>query len=216
MKVLIAGSGGHGKVVADAARLAGHVVIGFSDLDAAKIGCIVEPGGASVLLSEAELLDSISSNERLPHDAECVALGVGDNRSRLALATRLGRWCAPPIVHPSAVISPTARVGTGSVVLARAVINPAASVGRAVIVNTGAIIEHDCVVEDGAHLSPGCALAGGVRVGALAWIGTLACVIPGITVGAAAVVGAGAAVVNDVVHGSTVVGVPARRVVRET
>lgn len=49
-----------------------------------------------------------------------------------------------------------------------------------------------------------------VTIGAEAWIGAGAILLPGVTVGAGAIVGAGAVVTKDVAEGSKVVGSPAR------
>lgn len=69
------------------------------------------------------------------------------------------------IVHPTAVISPNARVAKGTSVFANAVINTNASVGVGCIVNTSAIVEHDCVVGDYVNICPKAAMAGRTRIG---------------------------------------------------
>ena len=51
-----------------------------------------------------------------------------------------------------------------------------------------------------------------VRIGKDVWIGAAALIMPGVTLGDGAIVGAGAVVTRDVENGSTVVGVPARKV----
>jgi acetyltransferase-like isoleucine patch superfamily enzyme len=53
-----------------------------------------------------------------------------------------------------------------------------------------------------------------VRILDGAWLGAGAIVLPGVTIGENAVVGAGAVVVRDVPPGATVVGMPARPIVR--
>ncbi|GJG88449.1 hypothetical protein tb265_36300 [Gemmatimonadetes bacterium T265] len=204
-RFLIWGGGGHGKVVADLVRALGDEVVGFVDRDAAKIGQVVEPGGARVVLGEDDFLAGAGA-----HRAGAVALAVGDNAARLGCLARAGASGVPALVHPTAACSRSATLGAGTVVLAAAVVNAAAALGRAVIVNSGAVVEHDCVVGDGAHVSPGAVLAGGVHVGARAWVGAGATVIQGVRVGSEAVVGAGAVVIRDVPDGVTVVGNPAR------
>lgn len=212
--LLVVGGGGHGKVVADVARACGWEVVGFADADPAKAGRVVEPGGAAVVATQDELLRAATSGGPLPAGAAAVALAVGNNRERLRLAELLAGVPLPPLVHPSAVVSPSVRVGRGTVVFAAAVVNAGARLGDAAVVNTAVVVEHDCDVAEGAHLSPGAVLAGGVRVGRRAWVGANATVIQGIALGADVTVGAGAVVLRDVPDGTTVVGVPARAIRR--
>lgn len=207
---LVAGGGGHGKVVADLLRALGHRIAGYSDADPHKLGALAEPGGATVVLGERELLDHVAAHATYPAGIDALALGIGNNILRERFFRRFGALPVPALVHPSAVVSPSARLGRGTVALAGVVVNADARVGDAVILNSGCVVEHDCVVESGAHVSPGAVLAGGVRVGERAWIGASAIVIPGVQIGRDAVLGAGAVVIRDVPAGVTVVGNPAR------
>jgi sugar O-acyltransferase (sialic acid O-acetyltransferase NeuD family) len=209
-RYLLWGGGGHGKVVADLVRSAGGAVIGFIDANSALVGQQVEPGGGCVLWDEAALSAALEEREGISSLADCVALAIGDNGQRLLRSRALGGVVAPPLLHPSAVASPWARVGPGTVVMAGVVINAGAVVGEAVIANTSCIIEHDCRIGEGVHVSPGAVLAGGVAVGEAAWIGAGATVIQGVSVGDGAIIGAGAVVIRDVPAGAVVAGVPAR------
>jgi UDP-perosamine 4-acetyltransferase len=211
-RFLIWGGGGHGKVVADAIRASGHEVVGYVDADPAKLGHAVEPGDARVLVLEQTFLDR-SAEELSRCGADAIALGIGANDARARVLQRImGMADAPAIVHPTGVVSASARMGPATLIGPGAVVNPAATLGAGVIVNTGAIVEHDCEVGDVAHLSPASVLCGGVRVGARAWIGAGAVIIPGVSIGADAVVGAGAIVIRDVPAGATVAGNPARAI----
>lgn len=137
---------------------------------------------------------------------------VGDNSRRLRIwdeAKALG-FQFLTVVHPSAIVSPSAQLGEGACVFPGAIVGAGASLGRNVIVNTGAIVEHDCRLGDHTHVASGAVLAGGVSVGDEAHVGAGASVKQGVRIGARAVVGVGAAVVDDVPEGAIVVGVPAR------
>lgn len=203
-RLLVYGSGGHGKVVADVGRAAGFEIIGFIDDTAVRQGMNVW----GLPISSWEQLRS-----RWPAlEDVAVALGIGDNRGRERCYQHVSAMGLPlaTLVHPSAVVASTAALGTGTVVMALVAVNPDAVVEEGAILNTGCVVEHDCQVGRFAHLSPNAALGGKVRIGARAHLGLGAVVLPGVAVGADVRVGAGAVVHREVPDGATVVGVPAR------
>lgn len=199
--IAVIGAGGHGKVVVGTLQAAGHAVAGLFDHDRAR-------WGQAVL--GVEVVGPVEELTRL--GIERAVLAIGDNRRRSELARQLSAtgiaW--QTVVHPSAVVHESARLGEGSVVFAGAVVQPDVTVGRHAIVNTGASIDHDCSLGDFVHVAPGAHLAGGVSLGDGAFLGIGCSVLPGLAIGAWAVAGSGAAVVGDVAAGATVKGVPAR------
>jgi sugar O-acyltransferase (sialic acid O-acetyltransferase NeuD family) len=212
---LVWGGGGHGKVVADLIRATGGTIIGFVDADPDKLGLVVEPGGSRVVLTEAEFLAGIAAGDPLPERASAVAIAIGENRRRFDGFCRLrDRVQMPPVVHDSAIVSTSSRIGPATVLMPNVVVNAETRIGAAVIVNTGAIVEHDCVIGDGAHLAPRSAIAGAVTIGERVLLGLGAVVIPGRSIGDDAVVGAGGVVVRDIEPAVTVAGSPARRLHR--
>jgi acetyltransferase-like isoleucine patch superfamily enzyme len=76
-------------------------------------------------------------------------------------------------------------------------------------------VGHDAVVEDFAMIAPGSVLSGFVRVGEAAYVGGGARVRQRSHIGAKALVGLGAVVIGDVPAGQSVVGNPARVLVRK-
>lgn len=210
MDVLIVGAGGHGRVVLDILRFGKmHRVIGFLDADDSLAG--TEVSGVPVLGHPQHLL-------KLRGKARGAIAAVGDNRARVSYAAHLAAAGLELIqaVHPSAVVSTTAKIGQNTVICANAVIGADAQVGPSVIINTSAVVDHECVVGEGAHIAPGALLAGRVTVEGGAFVGLGSRVIQCLKVGGNAVVGAGAVVIRDVAPGSTVVGVPARIIRTQT
>src|SRR5512132_3126164 len=53
--LLIWGAGQHGRVVAEVARLIGHTVVGFVDVDPDKFDRVIDRAGARVILTQAQL-----------------------------------------------------------------------------------------------------------------------------------------------------------------
>ena len=121
-------------------------------------------GHASVLLEFA-----------IPQNAWIIA--VGDNRTRKLMAeTKDQEWGV--MIHPSAVVSPSAKIGVGTVIMAGAVVQANARIGRHCIINSCASVDHDAVVSDYAHIAPGAHLCGHVEVGEGALVGAGVCVAP--------------------------------------
>lgn len=201
-RLAILGAGGHGKVVADTAESCGwQCVEFFGDEWPARTmnGYWPISGNTASLLSRVREFDG-------------VIVAIGSNSVRLSKAEELEAAGAllVTLVHPSAVISPRAVIGTGSVVFAGVVVNVGARIGRGAILNTGCSVDHDCQLGSFTHISPGARLAGGVQVGDLSWVGIGASVKQSIRIGQKVVVGAGSAVVSDIADSLTVVGVPAK------
>lgn len=202
------GAGGHAKVLME---------ILLSEASCTLVGLLdprPEMRGQDVLgvpvLGGDDLLPELAHSQA---DHFFVGLGgVGDNRPRqrlFDLAISLGLQPLQ-IIHRQAIISPSANLANGVMILAGAVVNADAIIGANTIINTHAVVEHDCVIGAHVHIAIGAQLAGGVCIDNLAHIGIGATILQGVHIGASAVVGAGAVVLNDVAPAQTVVGVPAR------
>lgn len=205
MPVILIGGGGHAGVVLEVCRAAGVPVVG-----------VVDDNPDCPLARASDGVGWLGRTDSfvIPDGAGWL-VAIGDLAARARVLGLLGPGlldpglASGPVAHPSAVISPAARLGDGVVVMPGAVVNRAASVGDHAIVNTRAVVEHDCTVGPNAHLAPGSVLGGGASVGAGTLVGLQAAVLPGVAVGDRCVVGAGAVVTRDVADGATVAGVPA-------
>ena len=203
-RLAIIGASGHGKVIADIAIACGISDIVFYDDRWQEIG---EHYGCSVVGSAD---DGIAAGAT-EYDAAVVA--IGNAKTRFKIQSQLQKL-APALIHPSAVVSPTATIGQGTVVMPNAVVNAQTVIGDGVIINSSAVVEHDCKIGDYSHICPNAALAGGVTVGAQSWIGIGSSVIQLITIGNDVTVGAGSVIIRDIPNGYTVVGNPAKSLKR--
>ena len=114
------------------------------------------------------------------------------------------------VVHPSATVSASATLDTGSVVLAHSTVGSGARVGRHVMVLQNCVISHDAIVEDFSVLATGILLSGGVHIGRNAYLGSGCTVRGGIRVGEGALVGMGSVVLTCIPPGEVWCGNPAR------
>jgi sugar O-acyltransferase (sialic acid O-acetyltransferase NeuD family) len=203
-KIIVYGAGGHGKVVGDIllARKDPSFA-GFVDDSAELQGSMVL--GLRVL-GDGHWLQREARNMKV-----AVALGVGDNFARQRLVEKCRAWGTElmTLVHPTASVSGSARLGHGTVVMAQAAINPDARIGSGVIVNTGAVVEHDVVIGDYAHIAPNAAMGGRSGLGDYSFLGLNASVRHGVIIGSQSIIGAGAVVVHDIPDFVVAFGVPA-------
>jgi sugar O-acyltransferase (sialic acid O-acetyltransferase NeuD family) len=141
-----------------------------------------------------------------------IALGIGENRVRRRILNDCLAWgCqVETVIHPTASISASAKLGQGTAVMSCAVVNPEAVVGQGVIVNSGAVVEHDVRVGDFAHVAPNASLGGAASLGSLSNLGMGAVVLPGVAIGYETLIGAGAVVIREIPDRVVAVGVPAR------
>ncbi|HOX56458.1 MAG TPA: NeuD/PglB/VioB family sugar acetyltransferase [Candidatus Paceibacterota bacterium] len=118
------------------------------------------------------------------------------------------------LVHPRASVSPWARLGLGVYVSFGVSIGGGVSVGNHVSFSPACVIGHDSVFADCALIAPQAVISGFVRVGCCCYIGAGAMIRQKLEIEAGALVGMGAVVTKHVPAGVTVVGNPARQLVR--
>jgi acetyltransferase EpsM len=199
--ILVYGGGGHGKAVIELLRaMRTFRVVGVID-DGMPPGS--EVLGVPVLGGADQLKDWHDRGVRLAANG---VGGIGDPQSRQRVFDVLlqAGFACPVLVHPSAVVEPSAVLEGGVQVLPKAYIGSAVRVGFGSVINVGAIVAHDCVLGRVTNLSPGAALAGGVHVEEFSQIGMNATVNLNVSVGAGCIIGNGADVKADVPAGTRV------------
>lgn len=185
------GASGHGKVIKEILEANDVKVEGFIDDN-------------ECLTDFVDLPVSHSAEGLAP-----VIVSIGNNRIRKMIVERLNCDFGTTI-HPSAIVSPSAKIGEGTVVMPGAIINADAVIGKHCIVNTGATIDHDVVLEDYVHVAPGANVSGATKVGEGTWLGVGSCVIQCLNIGKNCMIGAGSVVVKDIPDNVTAYGNPCR------
>jgi len=206
-RLLILGAGGHAKVVAETALTSGqYAKVAFLDDRCSGPNQSSSVLGFPVL---GPLALALEPAHREQFSSAAVAFGNATARLNWIEQLDAAGYVLPVLIHPTAWVSPSAQIASGSVVFAQAAVQALASIGDGSILNTGCSVDHDAQLAGGVHICPGARLAGEVQVGARTWIGIGASVIQRVRIGADVTVGAGAVVVRDLPDGVTAVGVPA-------
>lgn len=146
-----------------------------------------------------------------------VVVGIGSSVSRRRVCWLIQSVCEnefQTLIHPTAYIGEHCQIGAGSMIAAGAVLTCGVSLGEHVVVNVQASLSHETFVEDFVTIAPNATICGAVSIAEGADIGAGATVIQLRKIGAWSIVGAGTVVIKDVEDNVTVVGNPARLVVK--
>lgn len=147
-KLLIIGSGMHGKVIEEIAKVCGYTHVAYlDDRDKCALGKIKE---AEIFLG----------------DYETAFVSIGNNQIRADIVKMLSEmgYEIPTLIHPTAYVSPSATIGNGSVIEPHACINANVVVGNGVIVSIGAIVDHNACIGEYCHVDAGMTVKAGESV----------------------------------------------------
>ncbi|MCA9564790.1 MAG: NeuD/PglB/VioB family sugar acetyltransferase [Myxococcales bacterium] len=205
MDLVIVGAGGFGREVfqhALDARKAGAPldVIGFLDDRPDALEGFDLPVG---------VLGSFN-DERYLSSRVVIALGDQAERLRLREAVSAVGGELVSVIHPTAYVAESSRLGVGLVIGPGVYIGINASVGDNAAFNVYSSVGHDAMVGRDGVLSSYSAVTGSCAVGDGVFTGTHVTISPGVTVGGWSKVAAGSVVTRDCPPGSLLVGNPAK------
>lgn len=146
--LLIIGAGGHGQVVKEAA-------------EALKIYNKID-----FLDDHSDLaIGRVDEYEKYSNDYQYAFVAIGNAEIRNELVHKLFKhYTIPSIIHPTAFVSTSAKLGTGCYVGAKAVINTNSVTKDGCIIGIGALIDHDCVVGEYSYVNAGAIVRAGCKV----------------------------------------------------
>ena len=215
-KIALYGGGGFGREVAWLIQSCGSLdssfeVACFIDDDTSKRG--TEINGFVVM--------DLEKARRVFPEAYIVCV-VGNPQTRQKLIEKASKtgFGFETIVHPGTEKSKWIDIGIGTIICAGNILTTNITIGRHVHINLDCTIGHDVVLDDFTTIAPGVHISGWVHCGKRVYIGTGAVIVNGteehpIKIGNDVTIGAGACVTKSVMTGTTVVGIPAKPLVRK-
>ena len=206
--VLLIGGGGHAKAIIEIITMRKkYHIAGITDNNSGEKEKLIS--GVPIIGND----DNLQIYFQKGIKRAFITLGsVADTRPRIRLYTMLKEigFELINVIHPSAIITTSLKIGLGNALMAGSIINTSTTLGSNCIINTGAVVEHDCIIEDHVHIATGAKLAGGVNVKEGTHVGIGVTVKQGVTIGRQVVVGAGALVLKDIPDHVMCAGIPAR------
>ncbi|WP_095173677.1 MULTISPECIES: PglD-related sugar-binding protein [Blautia] len=146
--LLIIGTGGHGKVVAEVAKDIGYEEVAFLDDNV------------------PESIGKVSEIEKFKDEYSEAFVGIGNNKLRGELIQKLQDYgfTVPVLIHTSAYISRTAKIDIGTVVEPKAIVNANSHIGAGCIISVGAIVDHDVEIGACCHVNAGTIVKAGGKI----------------------------------------------------
>lgn len=209
------GAGGYGREIMPLAR----AQLGLQGILAERLVFIDDAVEAKVIhghavLHYAEFMAAEAS-------ARYVALAISNSAVRESLADRCRADGAEPwtIAAATVVILDGVELGEGALLSPFSMLTSDIRIGRHFQANFYSYVAHDCLIGDFVTFAPGAKCNGNVVIEDHAYIGSGAMIRQGrpgkpLVIGRNAVIGMGAVVTRDVPSGVTVVGNPARQLVK--
>jgi len=113
------------------------------------------------------------------------------------------------LIHPSAYVSPLAKIGQGLFIGAKSVLGPGVTIGDHVFINRGVTIGHDTKVGSYSRIQPGTNIGGLTEIGRSVSVGIGSTIVDRVVIGHHAVIGAGSCVLGDIASHQLAAGCPA-------
>lgn len=206
-QVVIVGGGGFGR------ELISHVTDCHRAGSQPAVGGYVDDGG-DVLAAfghyDLPWLGGLDDYQPQPGDRLVIAIGSPKTKRAVVAKLKARGAVFATIVHPSAVTSPTARMGEGVIVGTHAGPGVDTVIGDFVTINSYSGVGHDARIGDYTTISGHVDITGGTLIGSDVFIGSNASILPRVRIGDGASIGAGSIVYRTIKPGATVYAPPAK------
>lgn len=194
-KIILAGSGGHAKVLRSL----------IEEQDIAITYLVSKDKNYKDIENFFTFKEKIDDDDLLDLDKNQFEIvnGIGSvppNKNRSLFFDKFSKdgFSFRSLISKYAYVSQDSVIEEGVQILPGAVVQSGTVIGKNTIINTGALIDHDCFIGKNNHIAPGAVLSGSVKTDDGVHVGTNASIIQGISIGKDSIIGAGVCAVKNV------------------
>ncbi len=204
--IYIIGSGGFGREILETLKAINKIekkyeIIGFIDDDENKKNNLIN--GYLISGTVKQMKEHFLKLDNKP----CAVIAIADAETKKMIANTLeGTVVWENIIHPTAIIADTCKMGRGNLFQAFSLIGPNTIIGNHCMLNVGSGVGHDVIFEDFVSVMSNCDITGGVVLKENVYVSSSVSVIPGCIIGESAKLGAGSTIFKNVKPGVTMHG----------
>jgi sugar O-acyltransferase (sialic acid O-acetyltransferase NeuD family) len=113
-------------------------------------------------------------------------------------------------IHNSVVISKSAKIGSGNVLMPGVIVNSEAEIHDHCMICTNSSLEHNCIMENFSSISAGVTTGGYVHINQYSAVALGVTIFDRVSIGSNVVIGSGSLVTKDIENDVLAYGVPAK------
>ena len=205
--ILIMGAGGHAKMIIDIINAdKTYNIVGIVDASSmikSNSTIINDVMGIPVICDDSKLNKLFEMGVDYAVNAVGFIESPKPRENVFKLLKKLG-YKVPNIIHQTAVIEPSVKLGEGNHIFANALIGSNSIIGNNCIINSSSVLTHDIMINNNVHITPGALLAGYVTIGFATIIGMGATVYFKVKIGSNVKIYNGCNIIEDIPDGSIV------------
>lgn len=168
-------------------------------------------------INNYEVLGNISKAKLFSKDIKFV-FTIGSEKSfkkreKIFASLEIDENRVVSIIHPTARISKSAKIGVGSIIFPNVVVCSNVIMEDFCIILSNSVINHDCYLGKYSILASSVNLAGGVHIESVCYIGASASIKNQITVKTGTLIGMGSVILRNTNSHSVIVGNPGKSII---
>jgi len=208
-EVIILGGIGNGSVIADAIS---HAKVNYG-MDVSVIGFLNDRVEKGELIAGYPVLGKLSDYREFPEVFfinSIYRIDGQEKRIDLFMKLKIPESSLLTFIHPQAYVAPSARIGTGAVIMPNVSVSSEAVIGKCTLIMAGATVGHNTTIGEFCHLAAQACTGSFVKICTGCHVGLNATIRENVAMAEYSALGMGSVLLTDTNPGEIWVGNPAK------